>query len=62
MKFMQAKKTLPFHRSKIKEQIKFSYSSLGKAFEKETKTTQEQERKQTESNEEHGKVVSSIQQ
>ena len=41
MKFMQAKKRLPFDRSKIKEQIKFSYSSLGKAFEKETKTTQE---------------------
>ena len=60
MKFMQVKKTLPFDRSRIIKQTKFTYSSLGKAFEKQTKTIQEQERKQTESSEDHEKVVSSI--
>ena len=31
---------------RIIEQAKFTYSPLGKAFEKETKTTEEQEQKQ----------------
>ena len=36
----------PFDQRRVIEQAKFTYSSLGKAFEKETKTTEDQERKQ----------------
>ena len=39
-------KTLPSDRSKIIEQTKFAYSSLGKDFEKQTKKIEEQEKKQ----------------
>ena len=37
---------LPSIRKQIMEQAKFTYSPLGKTFEKQTKTIEEQERKQ----------------
>ena len=39
---------LPFNQRQIKEQAKFAYSPLGKAFEKQTKTIEDQRRKQVE--------------
>ena len=48
---------LPSSQSRIIEQARFTYSTLGKAFEKQTKTIEEQGRKQTEATEEHGKEL-----
>ena len=48
---------LPSDQSRIKEQATFTYSPLGKGFEKETKTTKEQGRKKFEVIEEHGKQM-----
>ena len=39
---------LPFNQRQIKEQAKFAYSPLGKAFEKQTKTIEDQRKKQVE--------------
>ena len=38
---------LPSDQRRVKEQRKFSYSPLGKALEKQTKTIEEQGKKQT---------------
>ena len=38
---------MPSNQQKIIEQAKFTYSSLGKAFEKQTKTMEDQGKKQT---------------
>ena len=46
---------LPIDQTRIIEQAKFSYSSLGQAFGKQTKTIKEQGRKQIEAIKEHGK-------
>ena len=40
---------MPSNQRHIIEQAKFTYSPLGKAFEKQTKTIEEQERKQIDS-------------
>ena len=48
---------LPSDRSRIIEQAKFTYSSLGKAFEKQIKTINEQGEKQIKALEEHGKQL-----
>ena len=48
---------LPIHQTRILEQGKFSYSSLGQAFGKQTKTIKEQGRKQIEAIKEHGKQL-----
>ena len=48
---------LPIHQTRIIEQGKFSYSSLGQAFGKQTKTIKEQGRKQIEAIKEHGKQL-----
>ena len=37
---------LPFNQKQIIEQTKFTYSPLGKAFEKQTKTIEDQGKKQ----------------
>ena len=36
---------LPSHQKQIIEQVEFTYSSLGKLFEKQIKTTEDQEKK-----------------
>ena len=46
--FLTSEEKLPFHQSKIIEQAKFTYSPLGKTFEKQRKTIEEQARKQVE--------------
>ena len=40
--FLTGEEILPFDESRIIEQTKFTYSSLGKAFEKQIKTIEEQ--------------------
>ena len=40
--YLTDKEILPSDQSRIIEQIKFTYSPLGKTFEKETKTIQEE--------------------
>ena len=57
VKFLTGKETLPSDQSRIKEQTKFTYSPLGKAFEKQTKTIEKQGRKQIEAIEGHGKQL-----
>ena len=44
--YLTGKETLPSNQQKIIEQAKFTYSSLGKAFEKQTKTIEDQGKKQ----------------
>ena len=44
--YITGEEVLPFNQSKIIKQYKFTYSALGKAFEKEIKTTEEQGNKQ----------------
>ena len=56
-KFLTGEEILPSDQSRIIEQAKFTYSPLGKAFENQTKTIEEQGRKQIEVIEEHGKQL-----
>ena len=46
--YLTGEEILPSDQSRIIEQAKFTYSSLGKALKKETKTMEDQGRKQTE--------------
>ena len=41
MNILQVKKILPHSQTRIIEQAKFTYSPLGKAFEKQIKTVEE---------------------
>ena len=40
--YLTDEERLPYHQSRIIEQAKFTYSPLGKAFEKQTKTIEKQ--------------------
>ena len=44
--YLTGKEILPSDQNRIIEQAKFTYSLLGKAFEKQTKMIEEQEQKQ----------------
>ena len=44
--FLTGEEILPSNQSRIIEQAKFTYSPLGKAFEKQTKTIKEQGKKE----------------
>ena len=55
--FLAGEEILPSDQSRINEQAKFTYSSLGKAFEKETKAIEEQEEKQIKTLGGHGKEL-----
>ena len=44
--YLTGEEILPSNQQKIIEQAKFTYSPLGKAFEKQTKTIKDQEEKQ----------------
>ena len=44
-KYLTGEEILPSNKKQIIEQAKFTYSSLGKAFEKQTKTTEDQGKK-----------------
>ena len=48
---------LPSDQKRVIEQAKFTYSPLGKALEKQTKTTEDQGKKQIKAIEEHGKQL-----
>ena len=48
---------MPSDQSKIIKQVKFTYSPLGKAFEKQTKTIEDKDKKQIKALEEHGKQL-----
>ena len=43
--YLTGEETLPSNQKQIIEQAKFTYSPLGKAFEKQTKTTEDQGKK-----------------
>ena len=43
--YLTGEEILPPNQQKIIEQAKFTYSPLGKAFEKQTKTTEDQRKK-----------------
>ena len=49
-KYLASEEILPFNERPIIEQAKFTYSPLGKAFEKQTKTIDYQREKKNESN------------
>ena len=49
---------LPFNQKHIVEQVKFTYSSLGKAFEKQRKTIEDQGEKQIKSIENNEETTS----
>ena len=44
-KYLTGEEILPSNKKQIIEQAKFTYSSLGKAFEKQTKTIEDQGKK-----------------
>ena len=44
--YLTSEDILPSNQQQIKEQVRFTYSPLGKAFEKQTKTIEDQGRKQ----------------
>ena len=44
--YLSGEEILPSNQQQIIEQAKFTYSPLGKAFEKQTKTTEDQGKKQ----------------
>ena len=46
--YLTGEEILPSDQSRIIEQAKLTYSPFGKAFEKQTKTIEEQEKKQVE--------------
>ena len=46
--YLTGEEILPFNQKQIIKQAKFTYSPLGKAFEKQIKTIEDQEKKQVE--------------
>ena len=60
--YLTGDEILPSNQRQIIEQAKFTYSPLGKAFEKQTKTIENQEEKQTKTIEDQGeKQIKAIQ-
>ena len=55
--YLAGEKILPSDQSRIIEQEKVIYSSLGKAFEKQAKTIEGQEKKQTQGIEDNKKQL-----
>ena len=55
--YLTGEEILPSDQSRIIEQAKFTYSPLGRAFEKQIKTIGDQEEKQINAFEEHGKQL-----
>ena len=54
--YLTSKDMLPSNQKQIIEQAKFTYSPLGKAFEKQIKTIEDQEEKQIKAIQDQGKV------
>ena len=55
--YLTGEEILSSYQRRVIEQAKFTYSLLGKAYEKQTKTIEEQWRKQVGAIEEHGKQL-----
>ena len=55
-KYLTGKDILPSNQQQIIEQAKFTYSPLGKAFEKQIKTTEDQREKQMNAIQDQGQV------
>ena len=55
--YFTGEEILPSDQSRIIEQARFTYSPLGKAFEKQIKTIEDQGEKQIKALEEHGKYL-----
>ena len=55
--FLIGEEILPPDQRRVKEQATFSHSPLGKAFEKQTKTIEDQGKKQIKAIEDHGKQL-----
>ena len=55
--YLTGEETLPSDRRRVIEQVKFTYSPLGKALEKQTKTIEDQDKKQVKAIEDHGKQL-----
>ena len=54
--YLTGEEILPSNQKQIIEQAKFTYSPLGKAFEKQTKTIEVQGEKQTKAIQNQGKI------
>ena len=52
-----SERTLPYHQSRLIEQAKFTYSSLGKAVEKQVETIKDQGEKPIKAFEDYGKQL-----
>ena len=55
--YLTGEDILPSNQQQIIEQAKFTYSPLGKAFEKQIKTIQDQGEKQIKSIQDQGKII-----
>ena len=55
--YLTGKEILPSDQSRTIEQAKFTYSTLGKVFEKQIKTIEDQGEKEIMAFEEHGKQL-----
>ena len=55
--YLTGEEILPSNQKQITEQAKFTYSPLGKAFEKQTETIKEQGKNQVGAFEKHGKQI-----
>ena len=51
--YLKGEEILPSNQQQITEQVKFTYSPLGKAFEKQTKTIKDQGEKQIKANQDN---------
>ena len=58
--YLTGEDILPSNQQQIIEQAKFTYSPLGKAFEKQIKTIQDQGEKQTQAIQDQGKLKKAI--
>ena len=59
--YLTGEEVLPSNQQQIIEQAKFTYSSLGKAFEKQTKTIEDQGEKQIKAIQDNKKQLTNIQ-
>ena len=59
-KYLTGEEILPSNKQQITEQAKFTYSLLGKVFEKQTKTIKDQGEKQIEAIQNNEKQVTNI--
>ena len=55
--YLTREEILPLHQSRMTEQAKSAYSPLGKAFEKQIKTVEDEGQKQIKAIAEHGKQL-----